>query len=251
MQMTADVRFRRQFNRSPQQPCFWAAGLEPPQQTNLETLGYLNDYSSPKADVQYRVGRRPLPTPSRRSLFYISRDSLPIDRIEEDLMDHQAFAQLLGSYGEFVGAIGVVATLGYLAIQIRISNRTNTALALQNLTNRAQERMMAMADPEFAKTVSEPDYEKLERWQKQQVQTWVMVHINDLQDQFRQQRLGILPATSLKGRLNTVLLIRERWRITDEAFDRRALSFDLDFVDWYRAAIADADSVLAGKVDVN
>ena len=34
-------------------------------------------------------------------------------------MDHQAFAQLLGNYGEFVGAIAVVFTLGYLAIQIR------------------------------------------------------------------------------------------------------------------------------------
>ena len=34
-------------------------------------------------------------------------------------MDHQAFAQLLGNYGEFVGAIAVVATLFYLAVQVR------------------------------------------------------------------------------------------------------------------------------------
>lgn len=34
-------------------------------------------------------------------------------------MDHQAFAQLLGNYGEFIGAIAVVITLGYLATQIR------------------------------------------------------------------------------------------------------------------------------------
>ena len=34
-------------------------------------------------------------------------------------MDHQAFAQLLGNYGEFVGAIAVVATLVYLAVQVR------------------------------------------------------------------------------------------------------------------------------------
>ena len=38
-------------------------------------------------------------------------------------MDHQAFAQLLGNYGEFVGAIAVVATLIYLAIQVRHSAR--------------------------------------------------------------------------------------------------------------------------------
>jgi hypothetical protein len=41
--------------------------------------------------------------------------------LEEEIMDHQAFAQLLGNYGEFVGAIGVVATLAYLAVQIRQS----------------------------------------------------------------------------------------------------------------------------------
>ena len=34
-------------------------------------------------------------------------------------MDHQTFAQLLGNYGEFVGAIAVVVTLAYVAIQVR------------------------------------------------------------------------------------------------------------------------------------
>ena len=34
-------------------------------------------------------------------------------------MDHQAFAQLLGNYGEFFGAIAVVVTLLYLAGQLR------------------------------------------------------------------------------------------------------------------------------------
>ena len=37
-------------------------------------------------------------------------------------MDHQTFAQLLGSYGEFVGAIAVVVTLVYLARQIGAQN---------------------------------------------------------------------------------------------------------------------------------
>lgn len=38
-------------------------------------------------------------------------------------MDHQTFAQLLGNYGEFVGAIAVVVTLAYLAAQIRQNSR--------------------------------------------------------------------------------------------------------------------------------
>ena len=44
-------------------------------------------------------------------------------------MDHQAFAQLLGNYGEFVGAIAVVVTLAYLAAQVRqgkVATEANT-----------------------------------------------------------------------------------------------------------------------------
>jgi hypothetical protein len=44
-------------------------------------------------------------------------------------MEHQAFAELLGNYGEFVGAIAVVATLAYLAIQIRQNTRSNRVAA--------------------------------------------------------------------------------------------------------------------------
>jgi len=53
-------------------------------------------------------------------------------------MDHQAIAQLLGNYGDFVGAIAVVATLAYLAIQI---NQNNTLLKAQIRAVRAQIRM--------------------------------------------------------------------------------------------------------------
>jgi hypothetical protein len=42
-------------------------------------------------------------------------------------MDHQAFAQLLGNYGEFVGAIAVVVTLIYLAIQVRDGKKATEA----------------------------------------------------------------------------------------------------------------------------
>ena len=47
--------------------------------------------------------------------------------LEEELMDHQTFAQLLGNYGEFVGAIAVVATLAdsgsWLPMTLRFPSR--------------------------------------------------------------------------------------------------------------------------------
>ena len=47
-------------------------------------------------------------------------------------MDHQAFAQLLGNYGEFIGAIVVVLTLGYLTFQVR---QNTTAIRQQSYNN--------------------------------------------------------------------------------------------------------------------
>jgi hypothetical protein len=56
-------------------------------------------------------------------------------------MDHQTFAQLLGNYGEFVGAIAVVFTLAYLALQIRQTNKIQKTLTRQNYTDAAQRRI--------------------------------------------------------------------------------------------------------------
>jgi len=46
-------------------------------------------------------------------------------------MDHLTFAQLLGSYGEFIGSIAVLATLIYLALQTRQTGRSTTFAAVQ------------------------------------------------------------------------------------------------------------------------
>jgi hypothetical protein len=50
-------------------------------------------------------------------------------------MDHQAFAQLLGNYGEFVGAIAVVLTLVYLVAQIQHSTRATRAASHHAITD--------------------------------------------------------------------------------------------------------------------
>jgi hypothetical protein len=65
-----------------------------------------------------------------------------------DLMDT---AQLLGNFGEFVGAIGVVATLAYLAIQIRQNTRATHAASHHAVTDSLNQGNIAMAqDAELA-----------------------------------------------------------------------------------------------------
>jgi len=47
-------------------------------------------------------------------------------------MDHQAFAQLLGNYGEFLGSIAVLATVFYLALQIKQYKQNLSSSTAQN-----------------------------------------------------------------------------------------------------------------------
>lgn len=78
-------------------------------------------------------------------------------------MDHLAFAQLLGNYGEFVSAIAVIATLAYLAIQVRQNTATmrssesaNRAANETELNKRFHEwRRDLYGDAELARIYSE------------------------------------------------------------------------------------------------
>jgi len=62
-------------------------------------------------------------------------------------MDHQAFAQLLGNYGEFLGAIAVVVTLFYLATQIRRSTEATKAMVRQGVDSSVAAYISVAIDP--------------------------------------------------------------------------------------------------------
>ena len=80
-------------------------------------------------------------------------------------MDHQAFAQLLGNYGEFVGAIAVVITLGYLAVQIRQNTRAivhnREVETARNFMARTSQRLeiskVVVESPELAEILVQVD----------------------------------------------------------------------------------------------
>ena len=60
--------------------------------------------------------------------------------------------QDLGNIGEFVGAIGVIASLVYLAIQIRQNTRTLRAATYESLAQAtATSNALLITDPEIAR----------------------------------------------------------------------------------------------------
>ncbi len=77
-------------------------------------------------------------------------------------MDHQAFAQMLGNYGEFLGAIAVVATLGYLAVQIRQNTKMMEATIRQELSRGSQDGLMQLAD--HAEIWAKMDQDAIPEW---------------------------------------------------------------------------------------
>ncbi len=107
-------------------------------------------------------------------------------------MDHQTFAELLGNYGEFIGSIAVLATLFYLALQIRQykqSLRTSTAQANYQEVNRLN--TMLASDPDLAE-VLERAYEDPAALDHQEQRRYVWMQtcyvnlLNSLYEQFKQ-----------------------------------------------------------------
>jgi hypothetical protein len=73
-------------------------------------------------------------------------------------MEHQVFAQLLGNYGEFVGAITMVATLVFVGVEVRQSrlamNENNELSKLASIDESRRGfsawRSMLASDPEMS-----------------------------------------------------------------------------------------------------
>jgi hypothetical protein len=67
-------------------------------------------------------------------------------------MDHQAFAQLLGNYGEFVGAFAVVTTLIYLAAQLRQNTKAmQSAAELEAARHWSEQNIRAALDSDITR----------------------------------------------------------------------------------------------------
>lgn len=61
-------------------------------------------------------------------------------------MDHQTFAQLLGSYGEFLGSVAVLATLVYLSVQVRQARNQMSLAGRQARADAAREVLKHLSD---------------------------------------------------------------------------------------------------------
>lgn len=110
-------------------------------------------------------------------------------------MDHQAFAQLLGNYGEFVGAIAVVVTLAYLAIQIRQNNRQSRAeahIAINSMASKLESEIRD--DPTLASVVlrGNADWDRLAPQEQFRAHMWNLQEMKLTETYFSLAQQGLL-----------------------------------------------------------
>ena len=87
----------------------------------------------------------------------------------------------VGAIGEIIGAIAVIATLGYLAVQIRQSRKATIASTSQAITRSQNElNVAAMTDPGLSDVITRGlrDYRQLDRVEKRQFNTYYTSILN-------------------------------------------------------------------------
>jgi hypothetical protein len=164
-------------------------------------------------------------------------------------MDHQAFAQLLGNYGEFVGAIAVVVTLVYLAVQVRHSRAATEAntkqlesSSLREMAARMENRTLLLAtDSELADRVMRAEIapESLTELDKWQMSWYVASWVADFEEAYRQFSLGTIPESALISRMNNMKRLLQTRGVT-ELWELLLLQVDPRFATWVKSHINEA-----------
>ncbi len=147
--------------------------------------------------------------------------------------------EAIGAVAETMAAVGVIITLVYLAAQIKESNRTNTAVALQHMAAKSQDRLIAVASNPSLAAVFGKSFNDLDETQQNQAMFFMRALYQDLHDQYQQSQLGFVPKSSLVVSARRIVNLNKNWDCLDEILIQMNQTFDSDFSDWFEKARQD------------
>jgi len=147
--------------------------------------------------------------------------------------------EAIGAVAETMAAVGVIITLVYLAAQIKESNRTNTAVALQHMAAKSQDRLIAVASNPSLAAVFGKSFNDLDETQQNQAMFFMRALYQDLHDQYRQSQLGFVPKSSLVVSARRIVNLNKNWDCLDKILIQMNQTFDSDFSDWFEKARQD------------
>ncbi len=101
----------------------------------------------------------------------------------------------IGAIAELLGAVGVIASLVYLATQIRDGQRALRAGSYQQFRNDLHQTLNdGMTDPEFSRTVASgmADFDQLEDVDAHQFNFWIHGVVHSYDNAYYQYRMEML-----------------------------------------------------------
>ena len=147
--------------------------------------------------------------------------------------------QELGSLGEFVAAIATVATLIYLALQIKMNNRLAVSNIENQLNSRECERRLAIAlDNEFSSFLAK-DWEK-ERFtptERTQAAQYITMLVIDVREAFLQNKLGFVSRELLENRMIRLNMGIMRSEVAKSVWATYKMMVEADFAAYFEARI--------------
>jgi hypothetical protein len=130
--------------------------------------------------------------------------------VEEVIMDHQAFAELLGNYGEFLGSLAVLATLLVLVFQVRGARAEFSSQMSRDLKRHNNEDIQfPLKDPRTLDVHirAQRDFDSLEDADKIYWGVWLFSWITQTEDIWLARRRGIPEMDWAGTYLNGVALV--------------------------------------------
>jgi len=114
----------------------------------------------------------------------------------------------IGAIGEIIGAVAVVVSLVYLAVQIRQSSAVTKSMAIQNwASTSALEKSAVFSDPEFAALVVRgyADYDSLNGIDQRRFRNFYIQTMNSFELLFFQLQNGTIDAMFFEGKKGSYL----------------------------------------------
>jgi hypothetical protein len=134
----------------------------------------------------------------------------------------------LGDIGDFIGGIGVVATLLYLALQIRQNSRTVKAASAQAVLSSLAQSISSMSASSAASRVAvlgQTDFKELSDDEQLQFAMWILGWFRVFEQAHHQYRAGVLDPIQWKGHATQMestmqsAVVRRWWAVRRPLFD--------------------------------
>ena len=112
--------------------------------------------------------------------------------------------EALGAVGEIVGAIAVVVTLGFLAVQIRQNSRTVKASAAQSVLQSLSEALRAAAEsPDLARVINQglTEFDKLDEADNNRFFFWLFAWFRLVEQAHQHYAMGNIEEGTWAGQV--------------------------------------------------